>query len=167
MSLVPTVISELRRVPEVIFLLLGCLRVAWAFTQSVTFLSPWKMQLPWISMWEWPMHIFFSALWWEPRLPGPFRWGRLPCRLVPTVPRRRDEVPEEWRMCVGRVDMWPWCGLQRWNRWEGSIVLLQKYAEVPLPLSSQGEQGCQNLWHNSCLQWTHSLSTSCWTLIVL
>lgn len=139
MGLVPEVTAELGRVSKVFSLSLGFFRVAWALTPSITFLSSWKVQLLWISMWERPMRVFVSALWWEPRLPGPFRWGRLPC--CPTVSRRGDEVPEEWRMCAGRVDMWPWCRLQRWNWWEGSIPLLQKYVEVPEPLSSQRESG--------------------------
>ena len=77
-------------------------------------------------MWEQSMHIALSALWWEPRLPGPLRRGRLSCCLAPEVPAGGGEVPEEWRMCVGRVDMWPRPRLQRWKRWEGSYSSFRK-----------------------------------------
>lgn len=147
-GLVLKVTAELERVSKVFSLSLGFFRDDRALTQSVTFLSSRRVQLLWISVWEWPVHIVFSALWWEPRLPGPLRWGRMPC--CPPVSRRGDEMSEEWRMCVDRVDMWPWCRLQRWNRWEGSYCSFRHMQRYHCPWAAKGSKdaricGCPSL----------------------
>ena len=84
------------------------------------------------------MYIFFPALRWEPGLPGPLGWRGL-FYLAPAMPVRGGEVPKEWRVCVGRLDMWPRLRLQRWNWWEGS------------PLSFRKTQYTSNCNSNTCL----------------